>query len=169
MAYSGSIGSDLLEFGRMSVNTPDVPYSWNDAEKKILQSHREHYYEMWLLVDKLEQDGPEGITLPKKPVGKLESLLGITRESKILSGINLHQYLVKLIVYKLPTGAITCPELQNINVSNLDEILDYLKVGYAGISQNTAYTLGTYLDYGKYLNFAFQLHQEEKWSGKILT
>src|SRR6266536_3236790 len=163
--------TDLDEFSRVSINTPPLDegrYPWTESAKKIIQSHREYHYEMMFFIDKLDKDGPEDIVIPKKPIGKIEPLLGILPKTKILSGVSLHEYLVKLIIDELPIGAITCPELKDINVTSLDEIKVYLKTGYEGISQNTVYTLLSYMKYGEYLNVAFELHQQAKWSGQLV-
>lgn len=169
----GCSESDLSDLGKMRVTTPELEtsshkheaYPWSDSEKKIIQSHRDYCYEMMFILDDLAQDGPEGILLPKKPSGRLEPLLGVVHASRILSGLELHKYLSEKIIILVSPPA-TCPGLQFVNVDSLEGIKSYLKAGYDLISRQTTTTLQSYLEYGRYLNFAYQLHQVTKWTGQ---
>lgn len=52
-------------------------------------------------------------------------------------------------------------------VTSLENILDNLKSGYKIIQKQNYVMLSSSIDYGEWLNIAFELHSTEKLAGKI--
>lgn len=142
-------------------------FQWDEQQQQLIEAHRNFYHKMLCFVDELEKKGPVGKIMPKKPKGDLKTLIGNQnkKESKLLFGKNLHKYLVQKLA---KTETVTCHTVSEVGVfSNLKDILDNLKSGYDLLKKQNAATLSCYLDYGEWLNVAFELHSIEKLAGKV--
>jgi len=159
----GSIlGADLTD------NETQYTYQWNEKQQQLINDYKKYHYEMMFFVDELEKDGPEGksINMPKKPKGDLSRLLGDHKQmSKLLSGKHLHKYLVEK---RATQDIVTCPKVSDFGLfTSLENILEYLKSGYEGLKKQNSTSIAVCIDYGDWLNVAFQLHYIEKLAGKI--
>lgn len=148
-------------------NVTQYTYQWGKQQQELIQAHREYYYEMMFFVERLEEKGPEGIDMPKKPKGDLGRLLGDRKQmsKKVLSGEDLHEY---LIGKRATQDIVTCPKVSDAGpFTNLENILEHLKSGYKGLKKQNSNTIAVCIDYGDWLNVAFELHSIEKLAGKI--
>ena len=85
--------------------------------------------------------------------------------SKLLSGKDLHEYLVEK---RVTQDKVTCPKVSDAGLfTNLENILEHLKSGYKGLKKQNSGTIAVCIDYGDWLNVAFELHYTEKLAGKI--
>ena len=121
---------------------------------------------MLYFAEDLEKDGPTGKSLPQIPRENLKSLLGAnSKVSKLLSGQDLHKYLVQNLATQDP---VNCPKVSGAGLfTSLESILNNLKSGYALLRKQNSLSLSASLDYGEWLNLAFELHSTEKLAGKI--
>ena len=51
-------------------------FDWNKKDKELIQKYREYYYEMVLIVENLDDNGPDNIILPKKTNSALRNSFG---------------------------------------------------------------------------------------------
>ena len=157
----GSIfGADLRD------NETQYTHQWNEQQQQLINAHRNYHYEMMLFVDMLEKEGPGDKVIPKPPKAGLKSLLGDRKkESKLLFGQDLQKYLAEKIVTK---DEVTCPKVSDAGLfTNLQGILEHLKSGYDLLKKQNSLCLAASLDYGEWLNMAFELYSLEKMAGKI--
>jgi hypothetical protein len=147
-------------------NMTQYPHQWDEKQLETIQDYSEYYYNMLFYVEDLEKEGPVGKVLPKKPKGDLKSLLGENKKvTKSLSGQELHKYLVTKVTTNEPA---TCPKVSEVGTfTSLENILDNLKSGYKMLKKQNAVTLDASIDYGDWLNVAFELHSLEKLANKI--
>ena len=83
--------------------------------------------------------------------------------TKLLSCQDLHKYLIQKIA---DTNAGNCPKVSDICMfTSLENILDNLKSGYEALKKQNAFTSDS-IDYGDWLNVAFELHSIAKLAGK---
>lgn len=178
MSRQSNIGSPVPS--PMDIDTPDgsiwgvelrdnetqYSYQWNENQLRLITAHREYYYEMLSFVHELEKDGPGGKAMPKKPKGNLSRLLGDHKQmSKLLSGKDLHEYLVEKIATK---AQVSCPRVSEVeHFTSLEGMLNNLKSGYEGLKKLNSATIAACIDYGDWLNIALELHNIEKLAGKI--
>lgn len=157
----GSIfGADLTD------NETQYTHQWNEQQQQLINAHRNYHYEMMFFVDMLEKEGPGDKVIPKPPKAGLKSLLGDRKkESKLLFGQDLQKYLAEKIV---TMDEVTCPKVSDAGIfTNLQDMLKHLKSGYKVLKKQTSVTLAVCIDYGDWLNVAFELHYIEKLAGKM--
>ena len=78
----------------------------------------------------------------------------------------MHGYLKKHII----TGTVdTCPTVEEVSgkITCLEDTIIYLQNGYKIVQQANTKSLQASLQYGKWLNMAFELHQMAKAAGYI--
>ena len=57
---------DLQHLGRMSVGTPELEtYPWSDSQRQIIQAHYQYHVDMINILETLQEEEPESVTLPK--------------------------------------------------------------------------------------------------------
>jgi len=160
----------------MSVDIPDLTgletgtqyeYQWNEKQKQVLEEHADYHDQTIRFIAKVAKEGPEGNVLPPKPKEDLNSVLGIVSKSKVLNGLDLHEYLKEKIVSCDPA---TCPRISDLHLipTSLEGILTYLRNIYHGIKTNNSVCLAASLDYGVWLETAFLIYHDEKRSGKVV-
>jgi len=63
-------------------------------------------------------------------------------------------------------GDVSCPKLNEVGViTNLSAIKNYLVSGYEGLKKSNCAALAVSIDYGDWLNVAFELHYNETQAG----
>ena len=157
-----------------STNQGDVDndpqfYQWSDKESNTLNDWTEYAYNLTTFINDLWQEGPaEGKTLPKKPNEKdLRKLMNLEANTpKALFGGALQEYLVKHII---TTEKTTIPQLRSGLVTSLDQATEHLKNGYEILKKKNARAGAFCIDYGEWLNLAFELHSIDKLAGKTET
>ena len=158
----------------MDIDTPngsildadETQYPWGEKELQCIHAWRKYHDDMLLCLKDLENDGPVGIFFPKKPRKDIKTLTDDhKKKSKLLSGQDLHKYLIN----KLATeDSVNCPTVSEVGLfTSLESILNNLKSGYAMLKKHNSVSLSRSLDYGDWLNVAFELHRTEIWAGKI--
>ena len=158
----GSIfGADLRD------NETQYTHQWNEQQQQLINAHRNYLYEMMFFVDMLEKEGPGDKVIPKPPKAGLKSLLGDRKkESKLLFGQDLQKYLAEKIVTK---DEVTCPKVSDAGLfTNLQGILEHLKSGYDLLKKQNSLCLAASLDYGEWLNMAFNYMAAKNWLEKSL-
>ena len=139
---------------------------WSEEQTNVLREHKNYHKAMVCYIEKLEEEGPETDALPpKKPRTNLNSVLRKAAKSKALNGEELHNYLQQKLV--TPAEGAHCPRLSEMPnpITSLRDMLRYLRVGYRLVKHQNSGCLFASLDYGEWLNFAFELHQREKLQG----
>ena len=146
--------------------TPEPPhdYEWHDVrDKDILVSHLRYYEDMVIYLSWLLQDGPEtDKEIPTKPKGSIQAVLGKAKPTTKLSGEELHNYLEKHI-------ANNSDDLLEVKWSptNLESVKDTLVHGFKTLKRLNANLLAHYMDYGYFLNKAFDYFSFCKDNGNI--
>ena len=138
---------------------------WTEDERNVLIENF-HYHELITkFIPALLKNGPEMMSIRPKAPKSLDSLIDKSKHSKDLTGIELHDYLVKNLC---DTSSVSCKRVEDCNsFANLDSILPNLKSGYSILKKQNSVSLSTSIDYGNWLNIAFELHKVEKKSGKV--
>ena len=138
-------------------------FNWNTRDKDLIQKYREYYYEMTIVVNKLEDEGPDEIVFPKKPTRRLESLLEVQVDRTTLSGEDLNQYLQQNLVYNpIPY----CPALDK-TFPDIKSIEPFLIAGFQGLGANSSSSLICHMEFGRYLIQAYELFQQMKFSPHV--
>jgi len=80
----------------------------------------------------------------------------------------MHDYLCRNLIS--PTE--NCPTVsqqrqQGQQFASLEDVLTFLQNGYKIVKIQNSNTLSAYIDYGEWLNIAYELHYIDKLSGKI--
>ena len=161
--------SEPMDFDGIIDSETQFVYQWNEEQRSVIQDCRAYLSEMLAFVESLENSGPEGKILPRKPQKDIASLLvaGKKESSKLLSGIELHQYLVKNIVGKSAIRGLD--RVSAVKPETLQVALTYLKRGNEVLKRNNCVNLRVCIDYGEWLNKAFELHYVEKLAGTVPT
>jgi len=90
-------------------------------------------------------------------------LRGDKKKSNKLIGRELHHYLVESCV---ALGDVSCPKLNEVGVTtSLSTIKNYLVSGYEELKKSNCTALAVSIDYGDWLNVAFELHYNETQAG----
>jgi len=103
----------------------------------------------------LHQQGFTDKEVPPFLKADLLKILGISKLEKTLRGLELHEYLKSRIVPAKQADEIPLPR-ENINIDN---ILPGLKEGNSILQNMSAKTLHLCLNYGVWLNTAFQAYE----------
>ena len=95
----------------------------------------------------------------KNPNISLDTVLKDGRpKQKDLTGDNLHQYLLQYIVEKQSPVLVNWPR----NASTLLVLQNHLKFGFVYLQQQNSSSLCATIEYGYWLNVAYDLHEREK-------
>ena len=139
-----------------------MAYQWAFRDNEMLNSHIKYHQDMTAYLHQLQAEGPELCEdMPRKPKGNIQSLLGIEKSSTKLAGRELHEYLKTRI-----DEASTSLEVK-WNPEDLTHIKETLVVGYKVLQRHHANTLATSIDYGYFLNRAFDFFNHEKDKGQV--
>jgi hypothetical protein len=134
-------------------------YQWSEKELDIMnnnityyQEMCQYYQQMWTTTQIKKNNGPEDLQWPKKPINPNKK----TMKTK-LSISDFNNYLkTKLIKLEDPN----CSTVDDCNSKNIEEILGSLQKGYKLIKCQNAITLECNIEYGRWLNKAYKLHQK---------
>ena len=119
---------------------------------------------MTAFLNQLQVEGPELCEdMPRKPKGNIQSLLGIEKSSTKLAGRELHEYLKTRIDDDTTTLEVKW------NPEDLAHIKETLVFGYKMLQRHHANTLATSIDYGYFLNKAYDMFNLEKDKGLLLS
>jgi hypothetical protein len=139
-------------------------HQWSVAEFNKIQDFKQYHCDMYNFFEDLEMHGP-GKEEPKRPKGGYKSLL--QREKKgesTLTGQELHDYLVKSCA---TSSSVSCPKIGEVrSFASLEGIKAHLISGYQGLKKANSGTIAASIDYGDWLNVAFELHSIAKLAGK---
>ena len=104
----------------------------------------------------------------KKPKPGYKSLLFKNKKkSTKLVGQELHEYLIKNCI---TSDIATCPLIHQVGIfKSLEDIKVHLISGYQLLKRENSNTIANSIDYGDWLNVAFELHSMEQQSGKVLV
>ena len=170
MATAGQQASGSPEPPSMDIDTPEgsvadtETYPWSEKDQKIIQAYKQYHEDMYYYFVSIERDGPGAAEEPKKPRSDYKSLLGEEKKrSTTLVGQELHNYLVKNCVTGHP---VECPKYSAGLITRLADIQEYLKSGYEGLKKTRCATIKAAIDYGEWLNAAYELHYRESQAGE---
>jgi hypothetical protein len=103
--------------------------------------------------------------VPETPKVKLTDLINGIREKKEKNLIELHDYLITKLVADSPPDRM--PALASY-YTTLNDMVPDLRIGYEYIKGRNAHIICDYMDYGEWLNVAFEHFEQKKWSGTIM-
>ena len=139
-----------------------MTYQWSARDNAILCSHIKYHQDMSAYLHQLQSEGPELCEdMPIKPKGSIQSLLKIEKTSTKLAGIKLHEYLQTRI-----DNAAADLEVK-WDPADLNRIRDTLVLGYKTLQRHHANTLAASIDYGYFLNKAFDFFTHQKDTGQL--
>ena len=146
----------------LSISTPtnQLQYQWNDRDIKLLNDHHKYHGEMQQAIQQIARYGPHNVVIPKKPRGSINSLVEEPKSPNVLSGIELHEYLVSRLLRDVK---IFCPELRQI-FPDLESITPYLCAGYAELGVTNSASLTCHLKLGLYLRQGYELFKQRKYA-----
>jgi len=137
-----------------------LPYE----QLELIRAHRNYYYDMLYFLEGLENVC--AYFTEKKPSRDLSCLLDSSKKrSETLSGTDLHNYLVRNVVDA--QIEISCPRVSDCKPTQFGDAVNFLKTGYEMIKRQNCSILRYYIDYGDWLNVAFELHYLDKLAGKV--
>jgi hypothetical protein len=152
------------------INTPDVSVTdiWSESNLQILRNYEKYHSEMAQFFVNLKKDGPGIWDEPKKPKDNYKLLLGKGKgKFKKLVGKDLHNFLKNSCI---TSSDVKCPKVSEAGpFTSLASMKDYLISGYHGLKKCHSNTLAASIDYGDWLNEAFDLHFYETYHGKQTT
>ncbi len=144
-------------FGDVADNETQYNYQRGESSFAILKQHHTYYSEMLQFLDDMGRNGPISVKAPKPPKLKLSVVLGTRKQkSTPVIGTELHNFLLQNICSDYSS---TCPNLSQVTITGFTQMIPYLKSGYAVVKRQNAVTLGTYIEYGDWLNIAFEYFQ----------
>ena len=136
--------------------TPDVSVVntnilWDQNRLQMLLEYRAYALELEHFCDMHLVKGPfADVPIPKKPKGNLKDLFGEKHSKKVpLNGMDLHNYMKSRLVKQDRV------EVTPWDPSSLDTMKSTLAQGFAILKQHNAKLLKLILEYGKYLQLAF--------------
>ena len=150
--------------------TPPVAYSWSDEDRKLIGLHKLYYIEMVAVLNGLEQFGPQYVNLPQKPRPDIKKLFPAVSTSKpLLAGHELHMYLCQYLTEDISDDAFLVPQMNEIPESEktITKVVEYLIQGAIIVNQQHKKTMKVYIQYGRWLNYAFLLFEKEKFGKRI--
>ena len=148
-----------------NVATPEPRHIFTENEIEILQENIVYHRTMVGFIELLSHEGPAFLKIPKPPKRSLKLLFEPATHSKRLTGHELHTFLVKNLA---TSGDFSCPRIEEIgDFIDLQSVIPPLKTGYSILKKHNSTLLAVSLDYGNWLNVAFELHSIEKLTGKV--
>jgi len=140
-----------------------MSYQWSLRDITLLNAHLKYHQDMGAYLHQLQQEGPELCEeMPKKPRGNISSLLNSEKQpSTKLSGQELHEYLLANMAAEVSNSQLKWEP------TDLNKIKDTLVLGYQALQQAHSNTFATAIDYGYFLNKAFDYFTFLKDTGKM--
>jgi hypothetical protein len=146
----------------------NILHPWSPSDLLIIKEHEQYCTELSRCLAFLKQYGPIGSVVPKKPKRKLNSLFPQHKKASLeFTCESLHGYLVKNIVENIPDN-FTYPSIRDLQtVPELNDIIPTLKTGHLFVQKANSVNITAFLEYGEWLNLAFQLHKKAIITNKI--
>ena len=159
-----------------NINTPDgsilgefddsatqYEYPWNEEANRTIRENHQYHNDMIKYIERIAVDGPDTThPIPKTPKHKLSTILTVKQKlSTTLTGNELHVYLQKHLMV-VSDGIYPKVEELGRDIVNLEDMIVHLQNGYIIIKMQNTKILQASIEYGKWLNVAFVLHQQAK-------
>jgi len=166
-ADGGRSGSSMDVDCSVGDKQTQVNIVWENSELADIQHNRAYHLTMINYINDLEEQGPFNVgPMPEKPKKGIEVLvnakLGLLRKkSQVLSGKELHEYLKRHMITPA-TSTLSCPMVSEANPKNLNDTRHYLKLGFEILSQSNRTNIDISINYGNWLNKAFEFYEVEK-------
>ena len=136
------------------VDAPTM-HMWGVSEQEIIT--------MLSFLDDLELNEPADQILPSKPKGSINTLLG-KKKLPVLSGIELHKYLLQNISIDFDRVPGYVPDRI---YTNIEQIKPHLVCGFQRVKNQNAAGLRACLQYGQWLELAYEHFKIKKWKNEI--
>jgi hypothetical protein len=143
-------------------NDSHRPISFTDAQLQTLNDCENFAYVILQIASDLRHQGYTETAVPKFPKSELLQLLGSSKKQNVLRGHELHDYLQSKIAGVSPMEEMP----KQANHRTLEAMMPDLITGFRCLMRKNAQVLQTYLDYGKLLNEAFDLHELKRLGGE---
>lgn len=153
MAYNCGSEPEFTE-----INTP------SERKYQYFNEWKIYAQEIINICDECMQQNFTEREVPKAPKVKLTDLVYGAREKKEKNLNELHTYLISKLVVDSPPDQM--PTLAT-HYTTLDDLLEDLRSGYECIKGRNARLISDYIDYGEWLNVAFEYFERKKWSGTM--
>ena len=138
------------------------PLALTDIQRDVVKQWKSYGADLLVYCEELLEYGNR-TEEPKKPKISLDTALNDGRSKQTaLTGDNLHQYLLQYIVEKQNPMLVDWPR----DVTTLHVLQNHLKCGFVYLQQHNSSSLCAAIEYGYWLNVAYDLHGREKISGR---
>lgn len=160
MAYNCGSEPELME-----INTPNGSVlNLSESEHQGFAEWKTYAEEIIKICNDVKQQGFTNREVPQTPKVKLTDLVYGVREKNEKNLLELHHYLISKLVgdstpYRVPTLATY--------YTTINDLLEDLRLGYECIKGRNARLICDYIDYGEWLNVAFEHFERKKMSGTI--
>ncbi len=137
---------------------------WTEKQREDIKAWKKYGADLMVYCEELLENGYSLNSEPKKPTVSLGSLVNgkKTKSTTLLVGDKLHAYLLQHIIKDKPVTFDASGTFKS-----LCDIQHHLKCGFEFVKQQNSSTLCASIDYGYWLNIAFDLHTREKIAGNI--
>lgn len=144
-----------------------IDTQWSEHDTQLIDEWITYGQQIVERCNELRQQGGISTDFPKRPKQNINSLFDEVKLKKPkMSGIELHQYLTSKLVSD--NYATAMPDLTILSVNTtLDDMLPHLKSGYEYIQRKNSRMLGRFIDYGVWLNAAYDKFMDNKIRGLI--
>ena len=170
---SDSAANNIANLG---INTPPpdgsiISVNLSDSDLHVITQCEDFLRTVDSICSDIRNYGNSDKELPTFPRSELLKILGRSKPEKKLMGSELHFYLKNKIVTKIFECEIPepCLFLQHNNVPNptLNYLLPLLQEGYSVLQSINAKTIHLSLNYGMWLNVAFNVFELSKGAGLV--
>ena len=158
-----------------NVNTPNVSPTTastsqrviNDTDMNVLNQCSDFAQTLQYIVGDLKQHGYTDREIPAFPKSELLRIMGKNKTKKVLRGAQLDEYLKsKLIEGEGLVGEITPPPSASCTYT-LDSLVPWLQSGNAVLNSMKVKSLHSSLNYGLWLDIAYQCFEFSKGAGLV--
>ena len=126
---------------------------------------------MIAMLNELNKFGPQCVNLPQKPRPDIKKRFPAVSTSKpLLSGHELNIFLSQYLTEDVSEDAFLVPLINQMpenEKKTITKIVEYLKQGVRIVNQQNKKPIRVYIEYGKWLNYAFLLFEKEKFRKRI--
>ena len=141
----------------------DISPDLDETQRDTIKQWKKYSAELMVYCEELLDYGVGAESEPKQPKISLDTVLNDTSKiTKGLTGEKLHLYLLQYIVED-NSERISWPQQATV----LKDITQHLRRGFHYLRQQNSSSLCAAIDYGHWLNVAYDMHEHERIAGTI--